>query len=231
MKAAACVRRVGGLAVALGVGAAVVTGYGCGVAWADTPDSSSSESSASSTSAESASTQTDNEKVATATEEPEGSETNDTSTSTGSTTSQAPKGVVVSTGGAKTKSESKKDDATTAPTKIPKAKRESAAATAKKWALGSKVDAVEVKVDTEPRPTVKAAAPQTDAPVSSFVAQRMSSTTELKTATVTPLRPWPTAFSPITAVTYVRGLVSSLVGAVLDPFAAGAPAPPAQPPT
>ena len=53
MKAAACVGRVGGLAVALGVGAAVVTGYGSGVAWADTPDSSSSESSSSSASASS----------------------------------------------------------------------------------------------------------------------------------------------------------------------------------
>src|SRR5262249_7987673 len=158
---------------------------------------------------------TDNEKVATATEDTKVSETEDTSTSTGSTTSQAPKGVVVSTGGAKTNSESKKDDDTTAPTKTPKAKRESAAATAKKSAPDIKVDAVEAKADTEPRPRVKAAAPQTDAPVSSFAAQTMSSTTELKTATVTtaatPLRPWPTAFSPITAVTYVRGLVSSLV--------------------
>ncbi len=38
---------VGGLAVALGVGAAVMTGYGCGVAWADVPGSRSSSSSSS----------------------------------------------------------------------------------------------------------------------------------------------------------------------------------------
>jgi len=64
----------------------------------------------------------------------------------------------------------------------------------------------------------------------------MSSTAEIKTAAVTtavtpPHRLWPTAFAPSTAVTYVRGLVSSLVSAARDPFAAGAPAPPAQPPT
>ena len=45
------------------------------------------------------------------------------------------------------------------------------------------------------------------------------------------LRPWPTAFDPGTVVTYVGGLVSSLVSAVLNPFAAGLPAPPAEPPT
>jgi len=42
---AAHVGRVGGLAVALGVGAAVLTGLGCGVAWADTSESAPSSSS------------------------------------------------------------------------------------------------------------------------------------------------------------------------------------------
>jgi beta-glucosidase/6-phospho-beta-glucosidase/beta-galactosidase len=45
------------------------------------------------------------------------------------------------------------------------------------------------------------------------------------------LRPWPTAFDPLTVVTYVSGLVSSFVSAVLSPFAAGAPAPPVGPPS
>ena len=45
------------------------------------------------------------------------------------------------------------------------------------------------------------------------------------------LRPWPTAFDPLTAVNYVSGLVSSVVAAVLSPFAAGLPAGPAEPPT
>jgi hypothetical protein len=41
MAAAACVGRVGGLAVALGIGAAMATG-GLGVAWADGGDSTAS---------------------------------------------------------------------------------------------------------------------------------------------------------------------------------------------
>jgi len=209
MKAAAFVGRVGGLAVALGVGAAVVTGYGCGVAWADAPDSSSSESSASN------SKQADKTTAAPASEQPKDSS-----------------GVAVSTGGAHTRSESKKGDET----KGRKRKRGSAAESAKaSKSPDSKVDAVEVKVETRSRPAAKAAA-ETDAPVSSFAAQTMSSTAEIKTAAVTtavtpPHRLWPTAFAPSTAVTYVRGLVSSLVSAARDPFAAGAPAPPAQPPT
>ena len=43
------------------------------------------------------------------------------------------------------------------------------------------------------------------------------------------LRPWPTAFDPVTAVTYVTGIVSGLVNAVLSPFAAGLPALPTDP--
>ena len=43
------------------------------------------------------------------------------------------------------------------------------------------------------------------------------------------LRPWPTAFDPVTVVTYLTGIVSSLVNAVLSPFAAGLPALPTDP--
>jgi beta-galactosidase len=223
------VGRVGGLAVALGVGAAVVTGYGCGVAWADTPDSSSSESTSSTPA--SSTTTTDS----TTTEQPTGSDTA-TSTSTGSTTPQAPTGVVVSTGGANTSSESEEDEETK-PTKTPKAKGQSATETKASKAPESKVAAVEVKVGNDPAPTAKSAA---EDEASSFAAQTLSSTVEMKTAAVTTtvttpsvpsLRLWPTAYDPSTVVTYVGGLVSSLVSAVLDPFAAGLPAGPAQPPT
>ncbi len=74
-------------------------------------------------------------------------------------------------------------------------------------------------------------------PLSSFAARTMSSTesavvsTTVAPPTVPSLRLWPTAFDPTTAVTYVTGIVSSLVNAVLSPFAAGAPALPADPPT
>jgi beta-galactosidase len=215
MRSSVYVGRVGGLAVALGVGVAVATGYGCGVAWADTsessPESSTSESSATTPNS-------------TATEEPKGSDT--TSPSTESTTLETPAGVVVSTGGAHTSS-----------TKTPKSKGEPA--TTKTAKPKAKVDAVEVKLDSDPQPTVKSAS-DAEEPVSSFAAQTMSSTPEMKTAAVTTalttprvpsLRPWPTAYDPTTVVTYVGGLVSSLVKAALDPFAAGAPSAPAQPPT
>ena len=77
----------------------------------------------------------------------------------------------------------------------------------------------------------------------------MSSTAEVQSATVTTqdvapvttqdvqvpppavpsLRLWPTAFDPATVVDYVTGIVSSVVSAALSPFAAGAPALPADP--
>ena len=46
-----------------------------------------------------------------------------------------------------------------------------------------------------------------------------------------PPRVWPTAFDPTTAVSYLTGLVTSVVSAVLNPFAAGLPAGPVEPPT
>jgi beta-galactosidase len=243
MNAASYVGRVGGLAVALGVGAAVVTGYGLPVAWADTPSTESS--SAESTSTESSTSATPASASAEAAEKPETpatSETSPASTSTGSTTSQAPPGVVVSTGGAQTSSESKEDEATAEPTKKPKGEaatesQKSAHQTdegAGTPAPVSKVDAVEVKVDADPQPTLKSAS-EARVAVSSFAAQTLSSTEEVQSTAVTPpavpsLRPWPTAFDPGTAVTYVGGLVSSVVSAVLSPFAAGVPTPPADPP-
>ncbi|MDT5245367.1 MAG: beta-galactosidase [Mycobacterium sp.] len=265
MSAATYVGRVGGLAVALGVGAAVVTGYGHGVAWADTPDSSTSESSSSSSSSSSsessnssessksstnASDSTDAAKdtATTATEPTTGSEA--TSTSTASTNLQAPTGVVVSTEGAHTSSSSKEDEETTAPTQDPAPPTAKPAADfgksahtavedAETLAPVSKVGASEVKVDADPQPVLKSVS-ETETPASSFAAQRMSLNSEMRTAAVTTavtppavpsLRPWPTAFDPGTLVTYVGGLVSSVVSAVLSPFAAGLPSAPADPPT
>ena len=124
MSAATYVGRVGGLAVALGVGAAVVTGYGCGVAWADTLDSSPSKPSSTSESSTNASSSDSTEAAkdtGTAPTEPTtGSKA--TSTSTGSTTPQAPTGVVVSTGGANTSSSSKDDEERRRRRKIPPSK-------------------------------------------------------------------------------------------------------------
>ena len=93
------------------------------------------------------------------------------------------------------------------------------------------VDATEVRV-TADEPT-----DSETVPLSSFAARTMSSTESAAVSTtvappaVPSLRLWPTAFDPTTAVTYVAGIVSSLVTAVLSPFAAGVPALPADPPT
>ncbi len=83
--------------------------------------------------------------------------------------------------------------------------------------------------------TVGAAVPETTAvTITSFAAQTMSPTAAnipLNSPAFPSLRPWPTAFDPATAITYVTGIVFSLVNAVLAPFAAGLPAPPSGPPT
>jgi len=218
MRSSVYVGRVGGLAVALGVGVAVATGYGCGQAWADTSGASGESSS------ESASTTTSD---STAAEQPKGSETT-ASPSPESTASEAPTSVVVSTGGANTSSESKDDEPATKPTKPAKKPKPKA----KVSAPTTKVDDAEAKVDTGSRAAVDTS--EQAKPASSFAAQTMSAATDLSTAAVTTLnvpslRPWPTAYDPTTVVTYVGGLVSSVVKAVLDPFAAGAPAGPAQP--
>ncbi len=224
------------MAVALGVGAAVVTGYGLPVAWADTP-SSSSESTSTDTAESNSNEPAEAVKPPVEETKPE-TETTTTSTSTGATTTQAPTGVVVSTGGAQTSSSSEEEE-TPKPTKKAKPKAEAKVAATPDTKVETKVDAVEVKVDADPQPTLKSAS-QADVPVSSFAAQTMSSTAEmgtfaLPTALTTPtlpsLRPWPTAFDPGTLVTYVGGLVSSVVSAVLSPFAAGLPSAPADPPT
>ena len=115
-------------------------------------------------------------------------------------------------------------------------------------APASKVDAVEVTVDTDSQSATNSVSDPP--PVSSVAAQTMSSTAEVQSATVTTqdvapvttqdvapvappavpsLRLWPTAFDPGTLVDYVTGIVSSVVSAALSPFAAGAPPLPADP--
>ena len=112
----------------------------------------------------------------------------------------------------------------------PTAKSDALDATHPVDTASSKLDATEVKVASE-----SSVADQSEPPhVYSLAAQTMSSTTQLQAAVasepvVPSLRPWPTAFDPVTAVTYVAGLVTSFVSAVLSPFAAGLPALPADP--
>ena len=114
MSATAYAGRVGGLAVALGVGAAVVTGFGCAVAWADPPESTSSSVESSAT--DSASTQpAATSDTAAPSPAPEATGTTvDTSTGTPTSTTNTtssnaevrsvPPGVVVATGGLRERS-------------------------------------------------------------------------------------------------------------------------------
>jgi beta-galactosidase len=270
MNAAAYVGRVGELAVALGIGVALVNG--AGLAMADTPSSgSSSESSESSQSKTSGSASNstapesdtkpdakpDTKPTTTSTDTtndptpPTDSSTdpatpaNTTSTSTGSTTTEAPPGVTVSTGGAHTSSKdaSSKDTGggtTKDPVDQPKSTSGSdqPAQTSGKVSAVGKVGASEVKVEDDAQAAVaKDDKDDNDSvPESSPAARTMSAMTTqsaVTTAATEPVvastRPWPTAFDPGTAITYVTGLVSSLVSAVLSPFAAGGPPLPTDP--
>jgi beta-galactosidase len=220
MRSSVYTGRVGGLAVALGVGVAVATGSGCGGASADTPDSSASSASSQNPTTASDSSPADKDTAAAATEPTKPSDT--------------PTGVVVSTGGAQPSVD--QDEGVTKPAKSPKPKNGPTTKSAKtSRSPKSTADAAETKVDADPTPRAEPAN-EPIAPSNSFAAQTMVTATELSTAAIaTPnvpsLRPWPTAYDPSTVVTYVGGLVSSLVKAVLDPFAAGPPVAPAQPPT
>ncbi|MCT7657565.1 family 1 glycosylhydrolase [Mycobacterium deserti] len=247
MTAAACVGRIGSLAVALGVGAAVVTGYGCAVALAETPSSNSESSdSAPSESARPAgddTTGTADAKTGTDTDvdaeagpevdEQDGADADadaeidaetqdeDEDSSDDETSNDTESGV-----DDEADDSVEPDDDTVAETS------------------GNEVEPVATihVVDTDatltndaPRPTnppaarsMSSAAVDSETPLTEAT---VAVTTALTPPAVPSLRPWPTAFDPTTAVTYVTGLVSSLVNAVLSPFAAGLPSPPAEPPT
>ena len=278
MNAASCVGRVGGLAVALGIGAAVVTGSP-GLVWAETPAAESSEPPAHTSTTESTESAEDQSPAEPdpvddppPTTTPTSTSTSTGSISTGSTTSQAPPGVVVSTGGAQASSED--DDESTEPTAttatptaepVPDDPRPTAEPAAKSTAssggqaptltepsIKAKAKAEQATVASPPATEVNAteltidadvertAAPSSELPepVSSFVAQMMSlpATASATTAATPPTpptvpssRPWPTAFDPVTVVNYAVGIASDLVTAFLSPFAAGLPAPPADP--
>jgi beta-galactosidase len=143
---------------------------------------------------------------------------------------------VVSTGGAHSSSttgestETKPDEKTepVAPSDTNKSAH-TLAQTATPSSPDSKVDAVEVKVDTDPQPADDSSPATATVPMSSFTAQTFSTATVTTPPTVPSLRPWPTAYDPLTVVTYVGGLMSSVVNAFLAPFGAGLPALPSDP--
>jgi beta-galactosidase len=233
MRAAGYVGRVGGLAVTLGVGAALVTGTG--VAWADTPSPSGSSSDTSS--AQSAD-KPETEKPATAKPETAKPTTPDT-----------------------TDSESAEDTADVEPTPTADADPAGTSERAQPWTESEPSSASKKSAVSKPQPksaqaparTVAANEVKVEAPTarvaltfppetrpteqSDFTAAPRVIAAQLEAhPTATPvsvpsLRPYPTAVDPLSAVSDVGNLVTSLVSAVLNPFAAGLPARPAEPPT
>jgi beta-galactosidase len=114
----------------------------------------------------------------------------------------------------------------------PKAEQETAALPSP----AATVAATEVKVDTVEQPAAQPAAVDPPAPRNSVAAHPLSSAAEVQRIAVTPAevppaRPSPPPSEPVeTATSYLTGLVSSVVNAVLSPFATDAPAPPPEAP-
>ena len=277
MNAAAYLGRVGGLAVALGVGAAMVTGNGCALAWADgtsasadgsasSPDSDAAGSpDTSATSAAHAPEPTANTSAASDTDDasvapPTSQTTADAPADTDETTAPSPAapGDVVSTGGAHTSSS---DEAGVEPAKEDILSTEEApeptstetteqvtdrapSGTSRQGAEGPAVsayDGVAGVTATESSPqapqpaqaevamAVNSVAAQPSSSSSATFATTSTSVTITPSVTLPSLRLWPTAFDPITVVSYAANLFSSLVNAAMSPFLAGAPALPADP--
>lgn len=236
MTCATYVGRVGALAVALGVGAGLFTGTG--VAWAD-PDESSGSSSAESSQAESSHAES-------TTPEPTGDGAE--SGATGSADTDGPtssvNGVPVSADDSDEDSDEvgPEPDETGIAEPKPKLQRKKLASQAPEPGV-REIDTTQVATRTssasvqsraaDPEPTDSEPTDPEPADPESEPAtqQRLSLTTAVTEPAVPGLRAWPTAFDPTTAVSYLTGLVTSVVSAVLNPFAAGLPAGPVEPPT
>src|SRR5882757_3446447 len=204
MNGAAYVGRVGSLAVALGVGAVLLTGPR--VAWAETPGDSPSSPSSSSESPSGAQAQSSTEPSGPSRRSAEpptdpastpaessptvsSPSTSTPSASTGSTVTSAPPGVVVSTGGAHT-SDTEETEEPTDPAAEPEPTanvHESVKPSAKSDTVDpvhpadpstSKVDVAKVKVDTQSEDADESEPSH----VSSLAAQTMSSAAALQTA-------------------------------------------------
>lgn len=236
MTCAAYVGRVGALAVALGVGAALITGPA--PAWADPDSDTTSSESASDASPDPSPADTSPSDSA----EPSGS----TASTDGPTSSV--NGVPVS---ADTETETETESDTESETESdtdkagvaepqPKPQRKKLA-TADAEPDVREIDTTQVATRTssasgqsrvsDPEPADSEPAvpePEPQALQRLSLAPAQSAVTQ---PSVPGLRAWPTAFDPLTAVSYLTGLVTSVVSAVLNPFAAGLPAGPVEPPT
>lgn len=248
MNAAAYVGRVGRLAVALGIGAAVVTGYGCSTAWADTPSSSDSSSSESSGTSDSSASDTSSAPEPSHIGDVDGTEAADEETEPEPTEEADPTEEPDPTDEPEPAEEPEPEETDEPEPADRDSDNESAADLTDAAELTEAAELTDAANATPPTSTVDATEVDVETlserrqaseePTANQSVQQEFSTTAVNTTTavLTPpafpsLRPWPTAYDPATAVNYVTGIVTSLVNAVLSPFAAGLPAPPSGPPT
>lgn len=225
MNSASYVGRVGGLAVALGVGATLFTG--AGIAWADPDSSAGSEPSQ----AESSHVEPAAEQAGT------GGEPAESAPSTERPTSSV-NGVTVAPTEPDAVEESEPEPEQEADEPTPKRKKSSspAAAVDAEPAPESATETATTQVATRTSPaSVQSGASADPEPAAAQSLSRAIVTTVVTAPAAEPtvpgLRPWPTAFDPTTAVSYLTGVVTSVVSAFLNPFAAGLPAGPVEPPT
>lgn len=258
--------RVGALAVALGIGAAVATGYGCAPAWAETPsssdssESSGSESSGSESSGPASRTESPSETVTEAggaqeDAAPDGDA--DPEEDDGASEGDAdPDDAVEPEDDADTEEDDSGDGADPADDRNgdegaggdgpefgvehetdsgdhDQPLADSAASAYVPLSLtGFRAAAVEQDISAPLPPERTEVDLRVEQTFTTFVADDPEVVpTALTPPAVPSLRLWPTAYDPVTAITYVVDIVSSLVNAVLSPFAAGLPAPPSGPPT
>ena len=249
MGAAAYIGRVGGLAVALGVGTAIATGYG--VAAADTADQPPSESSDTTTSG-STDTKTTTTDTTTSTEP----STPDKPTAPGTTTTTVKDGTVVTaqtntgtTGGTTEPTAVPTETAAPEPTQTPEADEPTTPSEPKETPkpkptnnnkAATKADESNTSVATGTVQSVAdpTAALQSTDPVAVFADARTLAAASptmmspMMAGHVTSIdTPQPTVTTtpedPLTAVTK---LVSNIIGFVLNPLAGNMPTTPAQPP-
>jgi len=219
--------RIGGFAVAAGIGAAILSGWGTGVAWADdSPDSIGSAESSASSNAVGPDTTTSKPGISKADVTPVEDSSAPTTKSSLPTETAAPPEPDADDGSPSKPTTAKGSDGVAAkPTKTRTPTPLPAVAGPKHDATPAVTSTAVRATDTVGRPANAVASPTEETRVA--VSLRTASA---QASTVAP--PSPPAPSPSQVVGVVSHLVSGVVNAILSPFAAsGIPGPPADAPS
>lgn len=213
MSCGSFVGRVGGLAVALGVGAAVFTGSGAAWATEDSGGGGNADTAETTPNADDPRAE-DGENAPTKEPEPdpepelvtdEPQEVDDPADAT-----------------------EDEDDPEEVPDEPPSYDDEAAITRDDDEPAEPDAD-VDIEAATAPEEPVHVVTRKSGSEAPSSAAARATTTTSVAPPQVPSWRPYPTAFDLRSAVTYVVDLASSVVRSFLQPFAAGAPRPPTEP--